>query len=296
PLLGGVFRQWRRQVDLSFKDQGLSDATRMPLLVLYVQGEPLRQKDLANALFLDTSSLVRVLNYLRKARLVDWSSDPDDRRTKRIGLTPAGRQVAAAILAKSQEIERTILADLTPHEREVTLIALEKTSRRFHELSAPARQRARRIPTRQPVSQPESAMKLKGSPYAWVSFAMIVGVMGTALISPLYALYKDTWQLQTSDISVLYVVYMGGALCSLLFLGRLPDRLGFRPMMQCGLALVVVGTFASLAAWDLASLCAGRFVVGVASSLVTTSSTLGLARLSRSGSVQRTAMMTGFLL
>lgn len=138
PLLGGVFRQWRRQVDLSFKDQGLSDATRMPLLVLYVQGEPLRQKDLANALFLDTSSLVRVLNYLRKARLVDWSSDPDDRRTKRIGLTPAGRQVAAAILAKSQEIERTILADLTPHEREVTLIALEKISRRFHELSAPA--------------------------------------------------------------------------------------------------------------------------------------------------------------
>lgn len=139
-------------------------------------------------------------------------------------------------------------------------------------------------------------MKLKGSPYAWVSFAMIVGVMGTALISPLYALYKDTWQLQTSDISMLYVVYMGGALCSLLFLGRLPDRLGFRPMMQCGLALVVVGTFASLAAWDLASLCAGRFVVGVASSLVTTSSTLGLARLSRSGSVQRAAMMTGFLL
>ncbi|WP_026639575.1 MarR family winged helix-turn-helix transcriptional regulator [Bordetella petrii] len=138
PLLGGVFRQWRRQVDLSFKDQGLSDATRMPLLVLYVQGEPLRQKDLANALFLDTSSLVRVLNYLRKARLVDWSSDPDDRRTKRIGLTPAGRQVAAAILAKSQEIERTILADLTPHEGEVTLIALEKISRRFHELNAPA--------------------------------------------------------------------------------------------------------------------------------------------------------------
>src|SRR5690606_38665527 len=139
-------------------------------------------------------------------------------------------------------------------------------------------------------------MKLKGSPYAWVSFAMIVGVMGTALISPLYALYKDTWRLQTSDVSALYVVYMGGALCSLLSPGRLPDRLGLRPMMQCGLDLVVDGTFPSLAAWDLESLCAGRFVVGVASSLVTTSSTLGLARLSRSGSVQRAAMMTGFLL
>ena len=34
-------------------------------------------------------------------------------------------------------------------------------------------------------------MKFKPSPFAWVSFAMIVGVMGTALISPLYALYKE---------------------------------------------------------------------------------------------------------
>ena len=42
---------------------------------------------------------------------------------------------------------------------------------------------------------------------------MIVGVMGTALISPLYALYKEAWQLQASDISLIYVVYMSGALC-----------------------------------------------------------------------------------
>lgn len=136
-LVGGVFRQWRRQVDLSFKDQGLSDATRMPLLVLYVHGEPLRQKDLANALFLDTSSLVRVLDHLRKAEWVDWSCDPADRRTKRIELTPAGQQVAAAILAKSLEIERAILAELTPQELEVTRRTLEKISRRFSQLEAP---------------------------------------------------------------------------------------------------------------------------------------------------------------
>ena len=68
-------------------------------------------------------------------------------------------------------------------------------------------------------------MKLRPTPYVWVSFAMIVGVMGTALISPLYALYKQAWQLQTSDISLIYVMYMGGALFGLLFLGRLPDRI-----------------------------------------------------------------------
>ena len=139
-------------------------------------------------------------------------------------------------------------------------------------------------------------MKLKLSAYAWVSFAMIVGVMGTALISPLYALYKETWQLQTSDISLVYVLYMGGALCGLMFLGRLPDRVGFRPMMQLGVSLVLIGTLISLIAWNMVSLCIGRFIVGVASSMLTTSATLGLSRLSPSGDGQRVAMMTGFLM
>src|SRR5690606_10989204 len=101
-------------------------------------------------------------------------------------------------------------------------------------------------------------MKLKGSPYAWVSFAMIVGVMGTALISPLYALYKEAWQLQTSDISLIYVVYMGGAMCGLLLMGRMPDRVGFRPMMLWGLSLSLIGTAISLIAWDMTSLNVGR--------------------------------------
>ncbi len=135
-LLGSVYRQWRRQMDLSFKDLGLSDATRMPLLVLYVQSGPLRQKDLADALYLDTSSLVRVLAQLREAQLVDWASDPADRRTKCIVLTAAGREAAALILAKSMEIEQTILADLSPHELEVTRRALEKISRRFDPLGS----------------------------------------------------------------------------------------------------------------------------------------------------------------
>jgi len=139
-------------------------------------------------------------------------------------------------------------------------------------------------------------MKLKGSPFAWVSFAMIVGVMGTALISPLYALYKEAWQLQTSDISLIYVVYMGGALFGLLFLGRLPDRVGFRPMMLGGLTLFLIGTAVSLIAWDMAALNVGRFIVGVASSMLTTSSTVGLTKLSRRGNMQHIAMVTGFLM
>lgn len=133
-LIGRVYRQWRRQVDLSLRDLGLSDATRMPLLVLHVQAAPMRQKDLAQALALDTSSLVRVLAQLRQAQLVDWTCDPADRRTKCIALTPQGADVAAQILGKSLEIERSILVDLSPEELAVTRAALEKIARRFEAL------------------------------------------------------------------------------------------------------------------------------------------------------------------
>ena len=125
---------------------------------------------------------------------------------------------------------------------------------------------------------------------------MIVGVMGTALISPLYALYKEAWQLQASDISLIYTIYMAGALCGLLFLGRLPDRIGFKPVMQVGLVLILLGTAISLLAWNMTSLVIGRFSVGVASSMMTTSATNGLAALSRPGHAQRVAMVTGFLM
>ncbi len=135
-LIGSVYRQWRRQVDLSFKDMELTDATRMPLLILYVDDAPMRQKDLAEALYLDTSSLVRVLDQLRRKKLVDWTSHPADRRTKLIGLTPQGQHVAALILEKSLQIEQEILSGLTPEELETTRRALSKISERFNTLAS----------------------------------------------------------------------------------------------------------------------------------------------------------------
>lgn len=125
---------------------------------------------------------------------------------------------------------------------------------------------------------------------------MIVGVMGAALISPLYAIYKSSWQLQASDVSLIYVIYMTGALCSLLFLGRLPDRVGFMPVMKAGMILNLIGTLISLLAWETRGLIVGRFIVGVASSMLTTSSIMGLTKLSRPGQLHRAAMLTGCLL
>ena len=137
-LIGGVYRQWRRQADMSCKNHGLTDASRVPLLALYGAQAPMRQKELAQALYLDTSSLVRVLDQLRARGLLDWSVDPDDRRAKCIALTDEGRHTAADILGDSLEVERQILADLSADEARTLRQALEKISLRFDALAAAA--------------------------------------------------------------------------------------------------------------------------------------------------------------
>lgn len=139
-------------------------------------------------------------------------------------------------------------------------------------------------------------MKQQWPAFPWVCFAMCVGVMGTALISPLYPLYKAAWQLRTSDISLIYVIYMLGALAGLLFMGRLADRLGFRTVMLLGLALGWLGTLLTSLAWNLPSLNIGRFAVGLSSSLIVTSASVGLMALSPPGNTHRVSTMTSFLL
>lgn len=133
-LIGAVYRKWRRSVDLTFREQGLSDATRLPLVELLMAGKPLQQKDLAQALFLETSSLFRVLAQLRELGLVDWAPDPDDGRAKIIALTDKGREAAMRILEKSLEIEKDILSVLTHEEREVARAALVKISSRLDDV------------------------------------------------------------------------------------------------------------------------------------------------------------------
>lgn len=125
---------------------------------------------------------------------------------------------------------------------------------------------------------------------------MCVGVMGTALVSPLYPLYQERWQLSSGDITILYVVYMGSALASLLFLGRLSDRKGYLLILRAALTVVTAGILLSAFAWNLSSFIVSRVFIGLASSLIVTAASLGLSQLSRNGDIQRAASSTTLML
>lgn len=127
-LLGRVFRKWRRYIDDEFRSVGFTDATRTPLITLHEHPEGMRQRDLALRLGLEPSALVRVIALLTERGLVTWTSDPEDRRSKCILLTPQGKDAAEMIIARSMEIERRFLAEVTKEELAAMRSALLKIS------------------------------------------------------------------------------------------------------------------------------------------------------------------------
>ncbi|MBU3847206.1 MAG: MFS transporter [Candidatus Acinetobacter avistercoris] len=113
-------------------------------------------------------------------------------------------------------------------------------------------------------------------PFIIVSLALCLGTIGTALASPLYPLYQQLWELMPSDITLIFVAYMFGCLTTLLFFGRTSNTIGYIKTMQIGLVFIIVGLLFSMFATHFLWLSVGRFIIGIASGLMTTAALLGL--------------------
>ena len=73
---------------------------------------------LVAALYTDQSSLSRVLHRMVKAKLVTRRPDPEDRRARRISLTPKGRGLERPVNKLRDQVERRMLAGLSHGEIE----------------------------------------------------------------------------------------------------------------------------------------------------------------------------------
>ena len=106
-------RLWRRAVDQRMRPFGLTEATWLPLLRLARVAAPMRQKDLAASLSLDGSSVVRLLDALQAAGLIERREDDGDRRAKAIMLTPLGRETVAKVESVAQQVREDALTGLS---------------------------------------------------------------------------------------------------------------------------------------------------------------------------------------
>lgn len=90
-------RRWRAVADRAVAGLGLSNATGWVLLHVGRLGDSVRQTDLAAALDIQGASLVRLVDQLEQAGLVDRVRDAVDRRANRVALTDAGRAMVEEI-------------------------------------------------------------------------------------------------------------------------------------------------------------------------------------------------------
>lgn len=88
------------------------------VLTYLAETSEVSQQDMANAMDIDRSEVVRLIDSLEKAGLVTRTRDPEDRRKYRLAITAAGNRLREETDAKIFAATDNLLARLTPAERE----------------------------------------------------------------------------------------------------------------------------------------------------------------------------------
>jgi hypothetical protein len=97
-----------------------------------------------------------------------------------------------------------------------------------------------------------------------VAFAFLIVMAAATLPSPLYGLYRERDGLSAFTVTVIYAIYAGGTIATLLSARFVAARIGRRGMML-GAVATMMAAAVLLAAWKaLPGLLIGRFVTGVA--------------------------------
>jgi MarR family transcriptional regulator, transcriptional regulator for hemolysin len=127
----------RNYIDHRAKGRGTTRAQWIVLFRLRDQ-EGLSQVDLADVLELQPISLVRLLDRLVEHGLVERRSDPKDRRTNRLFVTAAGRQLADDLDSLRNEIAIDVLQDLPTAAIQTSLKTLRDIKERIKTLAEPS--------------------------------------------------------------------------------------------------------------------------------------------------------------
>jgi MarR family transcriptional regulator, transcriptional regulator for hemolysin len=121
--INDVARLLRTYADQAAAKFGMTRA-KWAVLVRLDRFEGLKQAELAEMLDLQPISLTRLLDGLAENGLIERRPDPEDRRAKRLYLTPAARPLIERLHDLGEDLMGTALAGLGPADIESMLAHL----------------------------------------------------------------------------------------------------------------------------------------------------------------------------
>jgi DNA-binding MarR family transcriptional regulator len=102
------------------------NARQAGILTMVTERKPMTQKDLADALGIDRTTMVALLDDLEEKGYAARQRHPHDRRAFFVHPTEAGRHAQAAAVRTLDEQQRQFLAPLTAGEREQLAVLLKR--------------------------------------------------------------------------------------------------------------------------------------------------------------------------
>ena len=115
----------------------------------------------------------------------------------------------------------------------------------------------------------ESTRTPSWRPFVLIALVVIVALASSATPSPLYVDYQTAWGTSGTTITIVYAVYCLAVLVPLVFLGRLSDAIGRRPVLLAGLVLLAASMSVMAVAPNVAWLIAARVMQGLSVGLIT---------------------------
>lgn len=114
-------RSYRRTIDRSLAEHNISDARAVTVMQIARAGAAMRQRELAEAMGIEGPSLVRLLDQVCSAGLVERHPDPVDGRAKTLHLTTQGDELAAVVEDVLHGLRGQLLANVSDDDLAATL-------------------------------------------------------------------------------------------------------------------------------------------------------------------------------
>jgi len=136
--LSSLVKTWRSALDDRFKPFGQSTARWQVILKLLRADQALAQCELALRVGIEPASLVRLLDALQGEGLVVRVADACDRRSKRVSLTEAGRELAREMGVIADQYRGEVLGSIEEAEMLDTTGVLQRLRLQIEQLGGAA--------------------------------------------------------------------------------------------------------------------------------------------------------------